>query len=104
MPYRKRGLFRRSRRGGGGGSSVDSNRHGRSRGGRHNRHGGEANPYKMLMYFVVIVFNLWYRRNKRLESDLGHSPLMMKDGENPTAPINKINARLEEDSEEKNEL
>ena len=70
MPFRSRS--RRSRRGGfgRGGRLRDPVQSAGGRGmfgrGRHNHHRREANPIRMLVYLTVIILNLWYRRNKRL--------------------------------------
>ena len=58
----------------------------------------------MIMYLVLIVLNLWYRRQKRMESNTIDQTKPMKDGENSADPMYKINVNFEEDSEEKDEL
>ena len=101
MPFRKRTLLRKSRRGVGGdaGGRGGLNSPG-FRGGRHNHHRRQANPFRMMIYFVVIIFNLWYQRQKRLKTENGDLSPPIKDGDSATPVNNKINEILQERDDE----
>ncbi len=102
----RRGLFRRPRRRGGinrdDDRAVGERMMGRR---RHNHHGREPNPLRMLFYFVVIVFNLWNQRIKKLKKKNNVPAFPPEESGGDLTPTPVKNQNLEEKMfEERNEL